>query len=79
MLRGSTWSFVAVVQDRWKRESVFFGNAKKYYDELHTSKAGVSFELFCLQCASDKVIWLLVFLARCLLSTPCARPHSIPV
>lgn len=83
-LRGSPWSFVAVVQTGGKRENLFvlfvcFLKQKQYCDELCASKAGVSFELFCLQCASDEVIWLLIFLALCLLSLLYARPHSTPI
>lgn len=68
-----------MVQTDGKTENLFFSNAQKYCDELCTSKAGVSFGLFGLQYASDKAIWLLVFLAWCLLFTPYARPQSVPI
>lgn len=61
------------------KKNLFSGSAKKYWDELCTSEAQVYFELFCLHCALDKVIWLLVFLAWCLLSTLYSRPQSIPI
>lgn len=63
---------------RQMEKRIFFsGSAKKYWDELCTAEAEVSFELFCLHCASDKVIWLLVFLVWCLLSPLYASPQSI--
>lgn len=59
--------------------NLFSSRAKKYWDELCISEAGIYFELFCLHCALDKVIWLLVFLAWYLLPALYSRPQSIPI
>lgn len=65
---------------RQMEKRIFFSSrAKKYWDELCISEAGIYFELFCLHCALDKVIWLLVFLAWYLLPALYSRPQSIPI